>query len=218
MRKRYALAIDIKCLDGTSPDPCNKSARCLLVLRKCQGLRHFTFHPLAFHPAHGKFSSPRSSAFLMDNNFAVMQDNIPAQRSQCAEDDLIATKGVATTALTLPNREGLSFARERQRIETAIQDEEYAFEMEQVLLVQVSKLSDDRRSFSAILSPIFQLMRFFHEEPQCCTYLFRAFRPSISPSLLSSFASLFARAIDSIHARFEAAGSQGLCGLPVRPF
>ncbi|KAL5432344.1 hypothetical protein PMIN06_012043 [Paraphaeosphaeria minitans] len=153
-------------------------------------------------------------------------------------DDLLATKGVATAALTVPNRDGAfvctcnvaakrdrllqhprgqltpddpdswkPFARKRQRIETAIQDEEYAFGMQLVLSLQVSRLSDDRRSFSAILSPIFQLMRLFLEEPQCYTHIFRSVRPSIFPGVLSSYASLFARAIDSIHARFEAAGS-----------
>lgn len=261
----YALAVDINCLDGQSPDPCNTLARCLLadrnmVLREFQGPRDFTFYPLAFHPAYGNFSSPRPPAFLMDNLLAVMQENMSYQHNGSSvlkygyfqgysnikrsirhgPDDLLATKGVATAALTLPNRDGAlsarvsakrdrllqhlrgqltpndpesskPFARERQRIERAIQEEEYAFRMEQVLSVQVSRLSDDGRSFSAILSPIFQLMRFFLEEPQCYTHLFRSFRPCVFPGVLSSFASLFAGAIDSIHARFEAAGSQGLC-------
>lgn len=261
----YALAIDINCLDGRSPDPGNKPARCLLadrnmVIREYQGLRDFTFYPLAFHPAHGNFSSPRPPAFLMDNLLAVMQENMSYQHNGASvlkygyfqgysnikrsirhgPDDLLATKGVATAALTLPNRDGAlspriaakrdrllqhlrgqltpndpessqPFARERQRIQRAMQEEEYAFRMEQVLSVQVSRLSDARRSFPAILSPIFQLMRFFLEEPQCYIHLFRSFRPSIFPGVLSSFASLFSGAIDSIRARFEATGSQGLC-------
>lgn len=261
----YALAVDIHCLDGRSLDPCDKLARCLLadrnmVLREFQGLRDFTFYPLAFHPAHGNFSSPRPPAFLMDNLLAVMQENMSYQHNGSSvltygyfqgysnikrsirhgPDDLLATKGVATAALALPNRDGAlsarvatkrdrllqhlrgqltpndpdsskPFARERQRIERAIQEEEYAFRMEQVLSVQVARLNDDRRSFSAILSPIFQLMRFFLEEPQHYTHLLRSFPPSIFPGVLSSFASLFARAIDNMHARFEAAGSRGLC-------
>lgn len=77
----YALAVDINCLDGHSSDPDNKPARCLLadrnmVLREYQGLRDFTFYPLAFHPAYGNFSSPRPPAFLMDNLLAVMQENM----------------------------------------------------------------------------------------------------------------------------------------------
>jgi hypothetical protein len=53
-------------------------------------------------------------------------------------------------------------------------------------------------------------MRFFLEEPQCYTYLFRFFRPLVFLGVLASFAALFAQAIDTIYTRFEAAGSTGL--------
>lgn len=108
-------------------------------------------------------------------------------------NDLLATKGVATAALALPNRDrNLSarvaakqacllqhlrgqltpdnpessrpFVREGQRIDQAIREEEYVFRVEQVLSVQVSRLTDSSRSFSTVLKPIFQLMRFFLTE------------------------------------------------------
>ena len=256
--------MDINCLDRHSPNPENKLARCLLanrnlVLREYQGLRDFTFYPLAFHPAYGNFSSPQPPAFLMDNLLAVMQENMSYQHNGAGvlsygyfqgysnikrsirhgPDDLLATKGVATAALALPNRDGnlsarvaakrdrllqhlrgLStpdnpassrpFVREGQRIERAILEEEHAFRIEQVLSVQVSRLTSDHRSFSTVLRPIFQLMRFFLEEPQCYTHLFRSFRPLVFPGVLASFAALFAQAIDNIYTRFEAAGSTGL--------
>jgi hypothetical protein len=260
----YALAVDINCLDGHSPDLDCKPARCLLadrnfVLREYRGPRDFTFYPLAFHPAYGNFSSPQPPAFLMDNLLAVMQENMSYQHNGAGvlsygyfqgysnikrsirhgPNDLLATKGVATAALALPNRDGnLSarvaakrdrllqhlrgqstpdnpassrpFVREGQRIERAILEEEYAFRMEQVLSVQVSRLTSDHRSFSTVLRPIFQLMRFFLEEPQSYTHLFRSFRPLVFPGVLASFAALFAQAIDNIYTRFEAAGSKGL--------
>jgi len=53
-------------------------------------------------------------------------------------------------------------------------------------------------------------MRFFLEEPQCYTRLFRSFRPLVFPGVLASFAALFAQAIDNIYTRFETAGSTGL--------
>ena len=91
---------------------------------------------------------------------------------------------MATAALALPNRDGnlsarvaakrdrllqhlrgLStpdnpassrpFVREGQQIERAILEEEHAFRMEQVLSVQVSRLTSDYRSFSTVLRPIF---------------------------------------------------------------
>jgi hypothetical protein len=261
----YALAVDINCLDGRSPDPNDKLARCLLadrnmVLREFQGIRDFTFYPLAFHPAYGNFSSPRPPAFLMDNLLTVMQENMSYQHDGASvlhygyfqgytdikrsirhgPDDLLATKGVATAALALPNHDGnlsarvaarrerllqhlkgqLSpadpesskpFFRERQRIDRAIVEEEFAFRMEQVFSVQVSRLKRDCQKFSTILSPIFQLIRFFLEEPQHYTHLFRSFSPTVFPGVLGSFATLFAQAIDSIHMRFDAAGSRGLC-------
>jgi hypothetical protein len=261
----YALAVDINCLDSRSPDPNEKLARCLLadrnmVLREFRAVRDFTFYPLAFHPAYGNFSSPQPPAFLTDNLLAVMQENMSYQHNGASilhygyfqgysnikrsirhgPDHLLATKGVATAALALPDRDGnLSarvtarrerslqrlrgqltpadpesskpFAREGQRIEQAIAEEEFAFRMEQVLSVQASRLHENRRSFSTILSPIFQLIRFFMEEPQTYTHLFRSFRPTVFPGVLASFATLFAQAIDSIYTRFEAMGSKGLC-------
>jgi hypothetical protein len=38
-----------------------------------------TFYPLAFHPAHGNFTSPRPPRFLRDHVFAAMKDNMSFQ-------------------------------------------------------------------------------------------------------------------------------------------
>jgi hypothetical protein len=260
----YALAVDINCLDSCSPDPEEKLARCLLadrnmVLREFRAVRDFTFYPLAFHPAYGNFSSAKPPAFLTNNLLAVMQENMSYQHNGAnvlnygyfqgysnikrsirhGPNDLLATKGVATAALALSDRDGSlaahvaarrerllrqlrgqwtpadpeaskPFARERQRIEQAMVEEEFAFRMEQVLSVQVSQLHESRRSFSTILTPIFQLIRFFVNEQPCYAHLFRSFPPSVFPGVLASFGTLFARAIDSMHARFEAAGAKGL--------
>jgi hypothetical protein len=260
----YALAVNINCLDSRSPDPGEKPARCLLadrnmIFREFQAVRDFTFYPLAFHPAYGNFSSAKPPAFLTDNLLAVMQENMSYQHNRAnvlnygyfqgysnikrsirhGPNDLLATKGVATAALALSDRDGsLSthvaarrerllrrlrgqwtpadpesskpFAREQQRIEQAIVEDEFAFRMEQVLSVQVSQLHESRRSFSTILAPIFQLIRFFVNEQACYTHLFRSFLPSVFPGVLASFGTLFARAIDGVHAQFKAAGAKGL--------
>jgi hypothetical protein len=201
--------VDLNCLDGHSPNPENKLARCLLanrnlVLREYRRLRDFTFYPLAFHPAYGNFSSPQPPTFLIDNLLAVMQENISYQHNGAGvlsyryfqgysnikrsirhrPNDLLATKGIATAALALPNRDrslsarvaakrdrllqhlrgqstpdnpALSrpFIREEQRIERAMLEEEYAFRIEQVLSVQVSRLTSNHQSFSTVLRPIF---------------------------------------------------------------
>lgn len=260
----YALAVNINSLDGRSPNLGSKKARCLLadrnaVSKEYQSPRDYTFYPLAFHPAYGNFSSPRPPAFLRDNILSVMQENMSylnfghsvlhcgyfqgysnIKRSiRHGPDDLLATQGIATAALSLPraeaaasgNRQGKQqrllqrligvqtpdnpgsskpFARERQRIENAIEEEEYAFRMEQVLSVQVSRLAAAYRSFSTVLSPIFQLMRFFIKEPYHFLPLFRSFEPEVFPKILGSYARMFELAIDNIRKRFEASGPQGL--------
>ena len=258
----YALAVNIECADANSPN--NELAYCLLadrnkVLAEFQGPRDFTFYPLAFHPAYGNFSSPQPPSFLTDNILAVMKDNMSYQNDgaetlSCGyfqaysdikrsirhgPDDLLATKGIATGALTLPEPEANTsarikakrqrllrrlqgqltpedpdsskpFARERQRIEQAIVGGGFDFRMEQVLSVQVSRLADSRRSFSTVLNPIFQLIRFYLKESRHYTHLLRSFRPSVFPGILGSFARIFGLAIDEIYTRFKAGGSKGL--------
>jgi hypothetical protein len=154
-------------------------------------------------------------------------------------EDLLVTQGIATAALAIPRAEAATsghkqgkqqrllhrltgsqtpdnpnsskpFARERQRIESAIQEEEFAFRMEQVLSIQVSRLIGEQRSFSTVLSPIFQLMRFFLKEPHHYVPLLRSFDPEVFPRILGSYARVFELAVDNIHRKFEASGSQGL--------
>ncbi|KAF2174792.1 hypothetical protein K469DRAFT_770346 [Zopfia rhizophila CBS 207.26] len=219
----YALAVDINCLDAHSPDPDDKLAWCLLadrniVLGEFQGPRDFTFYPLAFHPAYGNFSSPRPPAFLMDNLLIVMQENMSYQNNGA---------GVLSYGHVTAKRQRLlrcllgqltpedpdssrPFAREQRRIGAAISEEEFAFRMEQVLSVQVSRLVDGRRSFSTVLNPIFQLIRFYLKESRRYTHFLRSFRPSIFPGVLGSFARIFELAINDIHARFEATGCKEL--------
>lgn len=255
----YALAVDTYCLDANSPNPNDKLAYCLLadrnkVLREFRGPRDFTFYPLAFHPAYGNFSSSRPPSFLTDNLLAVMKDNMSYQNDggdvlsygyfqaysnikrsiRHGPDKLLATKGVATAALALPESEANAssthirakrqrllrmlqgpdsskpFTRERQRIEAAIVEEEFSFRMEQVLTIQVSRLTDSRRSFSTVLNPIFQLMRFYLKESHCYTHILRSFQPSVFPGILGSFARIFGLAIDEVCSRFKAGGSKGL--------
>lgn len=67
---------------------------------------------------------------------------------------------------TLDNREqSRPFAREAQRVQAAIEGEDYAFRIEQVISMQASKLCEGRCNFDTILHPIFQLIRFYLQEP-----------------------------------------------------
>lgn len=259
----YALAVDLNCLDISSADKEHAPARCLLadrnmVSREFQGSRHFTFFPLGFHPAYGNFSSPQPPAFLTDHLLTVMRDNMSYRNGGAdplryghfqgysnikrsirhSPDDLLATKGIATAALTLPEDEAQvsnrvrskrqrlirqmqgqltpddpdstkPFARERQRIDTAIKGEEFAFRMEQVVHVQAGRLTDSQRHFTTILHPIFQLIRFFLHEPQAYIHLLRSFRPSVFPGVLTSYARILELALDELRRRIAVRGPKG---------
>ena len=99
------------------------------------------------------------------------------------------------------------FARERQCIKNAIQEEEYAFRLEQVLSIQVSRLVGRQRSFLTVLNPIFQLMRFFLKKPQHYIPLLRTFKPGIFPKILESYARVFKLLVKSIYKKFVALGT-----------
>ncbi|CAM1507690.1 Fc.00g073310.m01.CDS01 [Cosmosporella sp. VM-42] len=155
-------------------------------------------------------------------------------------DELLAARGIATAALTLPPSEAIRggahvqskqqqllrrlrdeltperpeastpFARERQRIGAAMAQDQLAFRMEQVVTVKASKLEPRRRNFFGVLHPIFQLMRFFLKETQLYTQVLRSFRPSIFPNVLCSYARMFELPLGEMEWRFRASGHKGL--------
>ena len=102
------------------------------------------------------------------------------------------------------------FTHKQQHIEMAIVEEEFEFQMEQVLTIQVSKLTDGCHSFSIVFNPIFQLICFYLKESHCYTHLLWSFWPLVFPSILGSFARIFGLIIDEMCTRFKAGGSKGL--------
>ncbi|GKU12187.1 unnamed protein product [Fusarium langsethiae] len=153
--------------------------------------------------------------------------------------DLLASHGLATAALTIPSTEaqrtarlkdkqqrllaqmrgrltpdnpGAStpFARERQRVEAAIQANEFAFRFEQVISIDAPRLVRRRRNFSSVLQPIFQLMRIFLKEKQLYAGILRRFSPDIFPGVMVAFAKVVEVAMAEMDRRFRDAGSKGL--------
>jgi hypothetical protein len=94
-------------------------------------------------------------------------------------------------------------------LELTIEQEEMTYRMEQVISVQVSQLKEETLSFSTVLTPIFQLIRFFLREPQHYTHILRSFPPSIFPGVLSAFSTLFAQAFEGLQQQCEVAGRPG---------
>jgi hypothetical protein len=154
-------------------------------------------------------------------------------------EDLLVTQGIATAALTLPASDTHStgrvrakqqrllgqlqgektpadpdaskpFARERQRIQHALDKSEFAYRMEQVVSIDVAHLVPGRRNLRTVLRPIFQLMRFYLQETPHYIHILRAFRPQIFPQVLGSFARVFELATDEMLLRYRAQGSTGL--------
>lgn len=130
---------------------------------------------------------------------------------------LLATRGSATAALTIPAGDAASraqtrktqqallnrihgrlmpdnpatstpFARERQRIEAAITGQSYDFRMEQVLSVHVRRMLPEHRTFAAVLHPIFGLMRLFLREKDEYLGMLRQFPLVAFPGVLTGFA------------------------------
>ncbi|EGU74076.1 hypothetical protein FOXB_15413 [Fusarium oxysporum f. sp. conglutinans Fo5176] len=153
--------------------------------------------------------------------------------------DLLASHGLATAALTIPSTEaqrtarlkdkqqrllaqvpgrltpdnpGAStpFARERQRVEAAMQANEFAFRFEQVISIDAPRLVRRRRNFSSVLQPTFQLMRLFLKEKQLYAGILRRFSPDIFPGVMVAFAKVMEAAIAEMDRRFREAGSKGL--------
>jgi hypothetical protein len=148
-------------------------------------------------------------------------------------EDLLVTQGTATGALTLPVAEarrsaktkktqhGLlqrlkepdasrPFARERQRIELAVDANEFGFRMEQVICVDVAALKGRWRHIRTVLRPIFQLMRFYLRDSKTYAPLMRRFRPAVFPGILAAYARVFDLATHEMLKRFQAQGSKGL--------
>ncbi|KFX85917.1 hypothetical protein V490_09324 [Pseudogymnoascus sp. VKM F-3557] len=142
-------------------------------------------------------------------------------------EDLLVTQGTATAALTVPDHEAdgsvtvknkqqrllrrlrgdstpdepdasRPFARERQRIQQAMAEEQFAYRMEQVVNIDVGRLVPARRNLRTVLRPIFQLMRFYLQETTHYTHILRCFRPAVFPQILGSFARVFELAMDEM--------------------
>ncbi|KAJ0133718.1 hypothetical protein HZ326_23223 [Fusarium oxysporum f. sp. albedinis] len=153
--------------------------------------------------------------------------------------DLLASHGLATAALTIlsteaqrtarlkdkqqrllaqvrgrltPNNPGAStpFARERQRVEAAMQANEFTFRFKQAISIDAPRLVRRRRNFSSVLQPIFQLIRLFLKEKQLYAGILRRFSPDIFPGVIVAFARVIEAAIAEIDRRFREAGSKGL--------
>lgn len=255
----YALAVDVHCSAADQ----SGSVVCLLadrnqVMKEFYG-SNYTFYPLGFHPAYGNFTSDSPPAFLDHNLFTIMKSNMSHQNQGAdvlsfgffqgysnlkrsfrhREDDLLASQGSATAALTIPAAEAARtaqwrakqqrllrrvrgeqtpenpaastpFARERQRVEASMAESEFAFRFEQVISIDAARLVQERRNFGSILQPIFQVMRLFLKEKQLYSSILRKFPPAVFPGVLTAFARTIELAIGEMDRRFKEGGSKGL--------
>ncbi|KAK1994150.1 hypothetical protein LX36DRAFT_219510 [Colletotrichum falcatum] len=238
----YALAVCIHTDRQARAEADDTETRCLLadrnmLAREFPSARDYTFYPQAFHPVYGNVSSNRPPRFL-DSLFAAMRGNI-SDRNEGADvlsfgyfqgysnikrsvhhspHDLLATKGYATAALTVPMSdasataaarekrermlriirgpdESKPFARERQQISAAIEAQEVAFRLEQVVSLNVHRMVARQRTFETVIRPVFQMMRFFLVEHESYVHIFRSLPVGMFPGVLCAYTRLFELAL-----------------------
>jgi hypothetical protein len=218
----------------------------------------YTFFPMAFHPRFGNVSSPEPPRFL-EALFTVLRDNAMFQNEgadvvsfgffqaysnikrtiRSRPEDLLAAKGTATGALTLPPAEAdqdlytqrrqqrlldrlrggqtpdqpaasTPFARERGRVQAAMAAGSAAFRFEQVITLHVARMVRARRTLAHILQPIFELARFFLHESSTYGELLWVLPIEVFPGVLRGYATLFEMALHEMITRFDRAGPAGL--------
>jgi hypothetical protein len=259
----YALAVCINSDTDGGAAGAGSTTRCLLVdrnkmAREFPHSRDWDFYPQAFHPVYGNVSSSTPPGFLASLT-AAMRGNMSA-RNEGAEvlsfgyfqgytnikrsvrhspNDLLATKGYATGALTVPTAEASGhhltrdkrerllrivrgqvtpedpaaskpFARERRQIEVALEQEEVAYRLEQVVSLDVGRMTAEERTFGAVLQPIFQLMRFFLVEHDSYVHIFRSLPLTVFPRVMMAYARVFELALDEMERRYVQGGERGL--------
>ncbi|KAL3290678.1 hypothetical protein RB213_000964 [Colletotrichum asianum] len=159
----YALAI---CINSDRTTKADRLETCYLLANRNMLAREFastcdyTFYPQAFHLVYFQgYSNIKRSVRYSPHN-------------------LLATKGYATGALTMPTsdagatsaarekRERLlriirgpnklkPFARERQQIDVAVEAKEVAFQLKQVMSLDVRRMTSAERTFKTVIRPIF---------------------------------------------------------------
>ncbi|KAL7903999.1 hypothetical protein GGI35DRAFT_472744 [Trichoderma velutinum] len=235
----YALAVDVHC---STADQLG-SVVCLLadrnqVMKEFYG-SNYTFYPLGFHPAYGNFTSDSPPAFLDHNLFTIMKSNMRHQNQSAdvlsfgffqgysnlkwsfrhRKDDLLASQGSVTAALTIPAAEAARTAQWRakqQRLMRRVRGEQtpenpaestpFAREAQRV----EAFMAERAPKLWHILQPILQVMRLFLKEKQLYSSILRKFPPAVFPGALTAFARTIVLAIGEMDRRFKEGGSKGL--------
>ncbi|KAF5486596.1 hypothetical protein CGCA056_v015058 [Colletotrichum aenigma] len=106
--------------------------------------------------------------------------------------------------------ESKPFARERRQLDIAIEKDEVAYRMEQVVSLNIRHMDSVERTFENVIRPIFQLMRFFLTEHESYVHIFRSIPVGIFPRIMSAYCRLFELAICEMERRYVAGGERGL--------
>ncbi|KAK1990357.1 hypothetical protein LX36DRAFT_705308 [Colletotrichum falcatum] len=238
----YALTVCIHTDRQAGAKADDTETQCLLadrnmLAREFPSAQDYTFYPQAFHLVYGNVSSNRPPRFL-DSLFAAMRGNM-SDRNEGADvlsfgyfqgysnikrsvrhspHNLLATKGYATAALTVPTADAGAtaaarekrermlriirgpdkskpFARERRQISAAMEAQEVAFRLKQVVSLNVHRIVARQRTFETIIQPIFQMMRFFLVEHESYVYIFRSLPVGMFPGILCAYTRLFKLAL-----------------------
>ncbi|KAL3290631.1 F-box domain-containing protein [Colletotrichum asianum] len=168
----------------------------------------------------GNMSDQNEGADVL--SFSYFQGYSNIKRSvRHSPHDLLATKGYVTGALTMPTsdagatsaarekRERLlriirgpnkskPFARERQQINVAVEAEEVAFQLKQVVSLDVRRMTGAKRTFKTVIRPIFQIIRFFLIKHKSFVHIFHSLLLEIFPRIMCAYLRLFELVLDEM--------------------
>ncbi|CAG9951263.1 unnamed protein product [Clonostachys rosea f. rosea IK726] len=249
--------------DGNNGEGGDFIPRCLLIDRNQIAQEYarssnYNFYSQAFSPVYSNVSSSLPPAFL-HSLFSAMQGNISIRHDGAdvlsfgyfqgysnikrnvrhSPRDLLATKGYATAALTVPAKEACAaavtarkrerslrairgqqtanapaeskpFVREHRQINAAIDASEVVYRLEQVVSLNTANLRPEGRTFETVLRPIFQLMRFFLREHESYVHIFRSMPLEVFPGIMGAYARLFELALEEMDRRYVEGGERGL--------
>ncbi|KAL3291335.1 hypothetical protein RB213_001793 [Colletotrichum asianum] len=122
--------------------------------------------------------------------------------------DLLATKGYATGALTMLTLDAGATLAVREKREWLLciicSPNKLKPFLEQVVLLDVRRMTGAERTFKTVIRPIFQIMRFFLIEHKSFMHIFCSLLLKIFPRIMCAYLRLFELVLNEMEPRSEA--------------
>ncbi|CAI0655157.1 unnamed protein product [Colletotrichum noveboracense] len=138
-------------------------------------------------------------------------------------NNLLTTKGYTIAALTVLTSDAYAtaasrdkrnqgtpespeelrpFARKRLQMEVAINSSKVAYQLKQVVSLDLSRIVSAKQTFEAIIHTIFQIMRFFLIKVKSYIHIFRSMLTNIFLKIIYAYLCIFKLALGEIERCF----------------